>query len=626
MRELKQTWRDLLLVFRIALDVRKLLVGLLMLLTTLVVGALLLGVLMWETVDYQRDLEQDPSPEEMARFANLMLVEREYTFPRLLRAAALEQDMAARYMLGQVGKLTVADLGMGEWAAYYEPRGLTTGRVLLLIGAALLLWLLLAPQLGSLCRIAAMEIARDERLELATANRFARKKWGSLFFAPVMLWAFVALIFLLIALWGLVGSIPWVGPIVAVLLLPFVLFGGFLMVLALLGFVAPAVTWLAVLSAAVALILWLLGATTAEGAALTTVAVMLSTGGVLALVMMIVVLGGSPLIAPALATEGTDSFDSLSRAYNYFFSRFWHFVGYTVVGTVFGILCVAFVWAFTTLILALAFLPAQWAWGEPVQRFLWALTFQTPELYLILSLGAEVPREGGFAAIWEADGFSMWLFALLGLMMVAVVVGFALAFAVAYTTTMWTMIYFLLRHGVDGTDAQEIFVEEELDHWLAPPAEVEKRLGETATAHATPASPEQEPQPSSSAEAPQAAASESTATAASADEKANGNHPPDNKAEKQPNEAPEEEKPATGSNLEEEPRRKDNGEEAPGGATSSARATPAKPSPTESDAAAKIHNVEVKLDKKNEVKKRSSNNKNKASDKGGKKRDNKKRK
>lgn len=151
---------------------------------------------------------------------------------------------------------------------------------------------------GAICRIAAYEIAKDgERIETARALRFSAKKFWSFFWAPLICVIGFAFFFLCNFIGGLIGKaidiIPYAGvigaPLVSILL-PLAILSGFIMTLILLGTVA-----------------------------------------------------GAPLFGPAVAAEGTDSFDAVSRGFSYVYSRPWHYIGYQFLSLAYGYVCIGFV-------------------------------------------------------------------------------------------------------------------------------------------------------------------------------------------------------------------------------------------------------------------------------------------
>lgn len=151
---------------------------------------------------------------------------------------------------------------------------------------------------GAIARIAAVEIARDgERIETARALRFSGKKFWSFFMSPWI--CVIGLLFFAFCNFagGLVGrllDVAWIGGPIVALLLPLALLSGFIMTLIVIGSAA-----------------------------------------------------GYPLFTPAVAVEGTDSFDAVSRGFSYVYSRPWHYLWYQLVGAAYGFVCIAFVLLFS---------------------------------------------------------------------------------------------------------------------------------------------------------------------------------------------------------------------------------------------------------------------------------------
>lgn len=147
---------------------------------------------------------------------------------------------------------------------------------------------------GAISRIAAYEIAKDgERIETARALEFSRRKFWSFFMAPFICVLGLGFFFFCNFAGGAIGRLLDFlvvgGPLVAILL-PLALLSGFIMTLIGLGTV-----------------------------------------------------GGAPLFAPAVAAEGTDAFDAVSRGFSYVYSRPWHFLWYQAVAKLYGGVCISFV-------------------------------------------------------------------------------------------------------------------------------------------------------------------------------------------------------------------------------------------------------------------------------------------
>ncbi|MGE0432039.1 MAG: hypothetical protein AB7K09_06765 [Planctomycetota bacterium] len=448
MREITRTWRDLFLGFRIALDLRKMFLGLLTLLTTALALGVALLVLMWVRVDEQNQLSAaasttaDTRPDGVDKGVAQPWVDcRGQSLAAMLLAAIQDAGQPDSFgndavmRLGQVTRLTLADYGIGTFrhpaTGVPRPRtGLSLFDVLLFAFVGLIWWAFCSRQLGAISRIAAVEVSRDVRIEMGKALAFARSRARPLFAAPVIIDMVFLLLCLGIALWAFIGWIPWLGPVICALTVPLVIFAGFLMAVLLIG-------------------------------------------GVL----------GSPMLVPALAVEGTDSFDALSRAYSFVYSRPWHYLLYNAIGLAYGAICVAFVFAFTLLMLALAALPARLVWGGPFERFL-SFVMPADDMYRVMTFGAERLANASISDILEKDGPAGLVFVVLMLVVLIFVLGLALAYVVSYLTTMFTLIYYAMRTRVDGTDTTEIFYDEDDDLWMAPPPEVEQAVAATAAAAA----------------------------------------------------------------------------------------------------------------------------------------------
>lgn len=145
---------------------------------------------------------------------------------------------------------------------------------------ALIVWAFFG---AAITRMAAVELAAEERIGLGAVLRFARDKWFSFLAAPLVSLGFVLVIAVVLAVasWVLQW---WILAVLWGLLWGLFLVGGALMAVFLLG-----------------------------------------------------LLLGGPLMWPTIATEGTDGFDAWSRAHSYLFERPLHYLFYAVVAFAFGL-------------------------------------------------------------------------------------------------------------------------------------------------------------------------------------------------------------------------------------------------------------------------------------------------
>jgi hypothetical protein len=250
---------------------------------------------------------------------------------------------------------------------------------------ALAVWALFG---AAITRLAAVSFAADRTLGLKTVSLFAGRRFLSYFTAPLLPVAGIAFLWLLLMLGGLIGAIPSAGPY-------------------LVG------------------IFWFLA---------------LAVGFVAALIL-VGVLGGWPLMAPAISTEDSDAFDGFSRSFSYVFSRTRQWATLIVAAAAYGILLTAAVAALAWLVVHLT------VWGIAAGMSLTdagALTADSP-----LSKGGAVSEDVPDSA---ASFAQFWLNAA------SLVVH---GFAASLFWTLATVSYFLLRQSDDATSLDEVYLNPE---------------------------------------------------------------------------------------------------------------------------------------------------------------------
>jgi hypothetical protein len=170
----------------------------------------------------------------------------------------------------------------------------------------ILIWALFG---GAITRIAALALARDERLGPQRAIRFAASKCRDFISAPLLPLLGVVLIMIPLALLGL-GMRYDVLVFVAGLLWPLVLLAGFLLAIILLGLLA-----------------------------------------------------GWPLLWPAISVERGDSFDAVSNCYAYVYQRPLHYVFYLFIASLVGVVGALAVNVFAGVLLDLSAWAVSWGCG-----------------------------------------------------------------------------------------------------------------------------------------------------------------------------------------------------------------------------------------------------------------------
>jgi hypothetical protein len=256
--------------------------------------------------------------------------------------------------------------------------GLSDAVAFLLYGIwAVAVWALFG---GAICRTAAVSLAADEQVGLAMALRFAWRKWPSYVAGPLLLVGVLLLIGLLVLILG------WMMRADVLLFL-----GAFL--------------WPLVLLAGAAMTLLLIGA-----------------------------LFGWPLMWGTISTEGTDSFDGLSRSYAYI-QRPLHYLFYAAVAGFIGWLGWLLVREFASSVVWMGYWAA--GWGSGVER-----------LNSIRGVEGSVPLTG-----------VAWFGAKVIHFFVGCVKLLAVGYLFSYFWSASAAIYLQLRRDVDTTETDEVFLD-----------------------------------------------------------------------------------------------------------------------------------------------------------------------
>lgn len=290
---------------------------------------------------------------------------------------------------------------------------------------------------GAITRMAAVQVARPtERVSLTEAIRFSVSRYRAFVAAQLLPFAFLAGIALILVIFGFFEIlIPVLGDIlIAGLGFPLVLLMGLIMAVVLIGLV------------------------------------------------------GWPLMFATISTEGSDSFDAISRSYSYVFQAPWQYLWYGFLALVYGAVLVFFVGLMGSLMVYLgkwgmSTAPVTWELREPSYLFRFAptsygwrdlLLHQSPYVTteeMIQTTGKVTPtyvlqkdyvKQLQFYNDAGSSLVAFWIY-LLFLM----IIGFGYSF-------FWTasaIIYLLMRRKVDDTEMDEVHLEEdEVETPYTPPA------------------------------------------------------------------------------------------------------------------------------------------------------------
>ena len=297
---------------------------------------------------------------------------------------------------GAVGSLIVLDLqGVKaniiecfravKWALRYHPI------YCIIFGIIKLVVLSIAG--GAICRIAALQLARDEKPGLGEALRYGREKFLSFFTAPLALVGIMAFTGVFIYLLGLIGNIPRVGELIMAIFMILVLLAGTVIAIVLIGTIV-----------------------------------------------------GFNLMFPAVAYDGSDCFDAISRSFSYIYSKPWRMGFYTAIAAVYGAICYLFVRLFVFLLLIAPHLVLRiGVFNNSKLVRIWA----RPEFGNLLGSSAA-------SANWTESvaGFLIYLLML-------AVIGLLASFIISFYFSANTIIYSLMRNRVDNTALEEIYTPSE---------------------------------------------------------------------------------------------------------------------------------------------------------------------
>lgn len=292
------------------------------------------------------------------------------------------------------------------------------------------LWLLLIGSIfgGGITRVAAVQVARDEKISIRQALRFSSGKVLSFIFAPLIPLIIIGVLGLILAAVTCLISLPGIGGIWSVVV-------GVLFFLAILA----------------------------------------------GLVMMLTafgLIGGGNLMYPTIAAEGSDSFDAVSRSFSYIYARPWQVAFYSAVAIIYGAITYLFVRLAIYVLLRMVHGSIdmfQWgtaADGTPIFDAMWPM----PNNFMKLSFASNTAVLGPVQSV-GAFFISLWVWltiALLG------------AYAISLYFSESTIIYYLLRKDVDATEMDDVYLEpsdEELSE--VAPAETAEATATVTTATVT---------------------------------------------------------------------------------------------------------------------------------------------
>ncbi len=261
---------------------------------------------------------------------------------------------------------------------------------------------------GAICRIAALQFARNEKVSAREALRFAGTHLlGGTLLAPLLPLVFVVLIGLLLVASGVFLRIPVLGDLIGGIAFGLCLIGGLVITLLFLG---------------------------------------LAVGG--------------HLFWPAVVTEGQDAFDAFSRSLSYAFTRPWKTILYGFIAVVYGHIC----WYFAKFFLIFSLNITHRVVAFGTSPFGWWSRGTEEAPLAKLDLLWPFTGSGGlqFWPDWSRLVWYEYFSASFISAYVLVMFGLLLAFGCSFYFSGSTVIYFLLRRDVDKTDVGDVYTGEDV--------------------------------------------------------------------------------------------------------------------------------------------------------------------
>ena len=441
MKKPQGDWTDLFRVFRMTLDPRKLWLAFRGIITSMVLVGLLLallaGVFHAQGMRFasRRAAVAARQPDVWGALRGGRLsdaVRATSTFSVLLFSTAANDAAEALAKAGERRNSPVY--------AFLNSEALT-GAVLATLLIVLVLLLVWSYYGAAIMRIAAVEYALGERIELKSATAYAWRKHHSFYGAPLGIVAAMAALAAGVLMGGLLGwNILVVGLAVAG-----VLAAGVAASVArdrTRSTAAAIGVGVAALVATAVVCVWLLSVDARipylGELALGVLSPAAFLGGLAMAVLGVWLLFGTALMAGTLCSSDSDAFDAWSRSFHYLFTHPWRYAWYVGVACVHGAACLAFVYALRV--------AAEWATVWPLAT---GLLGKFESVYHCMAGGVPLGSEAGadrvLAFFLTADRL------LLDLVF--------LSFVVAYSATAKTVVYFLMRRASDGTPISEVHLE-----------------------------------------------------------------------------------------------------------------------------------------------------------------------
>ena len=185
---------------------------------------------------------------------------------------------------------------------------------------------------------------------------------------------------------------------------------------------------------------------------------------------------GFILMFPAISSEGSDAFDAISRAYSYVLSRPLHFLSLFITLIVCGMILTFVAGYGACLVMKTSYFTVGLGMGEKlneIRAFIAGLS-------------------GGGDTITTLNPVSMRIAALLFMLYIVLIKIIVGSIIIAFVGSASTIVYLIMRKDVDGTEMDDIYVEENEEDVAAE--ETSPELPEEPAVQHAPSVPESSPE------------------------------------------------------------------------------------------------------------------------------------
>ncbi|MCF7954878.1 MAG: hypothetical protein K9M75_03650 [Phycisphaerae bacterium] len=247
---------------------------------------------------------------------------------------------------------------------------------------------------GAICRLAALEFARGEKPGLTEAMKFSWQKLGGFITAPAIPITIMVVAGAFIVILGLAGNIPVAGKFIMALGIPVGLVIGLIISLFLVGTII-----------------------------------------------------GFNIMTPAIAYEGSNGFDAISRSFAYVFAHPWAVTFYGILASIYGAVSYLFVRSFAFLLLLITYTLVNIGLNNDGNGAMLEKIWAKPEFFNLL-------RENPDLSLTKMELAT----SLIINTSILTVVALLIAFVFSFYYCSWTIIYALMREKVDKTPSDQIYI------------------------------------------------------------------------------------------------------------------------------------------------------------------------